>query len=158
MESLPQLTKQTSTIVTLCRNSESTVLAQPIRKIWEVIKLLDFAKLAPNKYQKVEAEDGSVNVGSLVKVSYRDGTVWTVRILEISEVRHSIAWEVVESTPNISVTSVTNALRLHRVTDDNTTFLEWETEFSNDVDVGVIQDNKYKKLETFAELKKTFSK
>ena len=99
-----------------------------------------------------------MNVGSLVKVSYRDGTVWTVRILEISEVRHSIAWEVVESTPNISVTSVTNALRLHRVTDDNTTFLEWETEFSNDVDVGVIQDNKYKKLETFAELKKTFSK
>ena len=158
MESIPQLTKEKSTIVTLCRNSESTVLAQPINKIWEVIKLLDFAKLAPNKYKKIEVENGSVNVGSLVKVSYKDGTVWTVRILEISEIRHSIAWEVVESTPNISVTSVTNAVKLHKITDNNTTFLEWETEFSNDADVGVIEDNKYKKLETFAELKKTFSK
>ena len=48
-------------------------------------------------------------------------------------------------------------MTLRQVTDDNTTFVEWVTEFSNDADANVIGDQKYKKLEFFSEMKKNLS-
>ena len=48
-------------------------------------------------------------------------------------------------------------LRLLRVSDDNTTFLSWTSEFSNDVCAQVIQDQKYKKLDFFQSFAKHFS-
>jgi hypothetical protein len=46
---------------------------------------------------------------------------------------------------------------LRHVTDDNTTYVEWTTDFSNDADATVITDQRYKKLEFFAELKKNLT-
>ena len=43
------------------------------------------------------------------------------------------------------------------VTDDNSTYVQWVTDFSNDADATVIFDQKYKKLEFFADMKKTLS-
>ena len=43
------------------------------------------------------------------------------------------------------------------MTDDNSTFVEWSTDFSNDADATVIFDQKYKKLEFFADMKKTLA-
>jgi hypothetical protein len=47
---------------------------------------------------------------------------------------------------------------LREITLDNTTYVEWITDFSNDADAGVIEDQRYKKLEFFSEMKKTLSK
>jgi len=149
------LTKQTSTTtVSSCHNFESTVFCKVgIRCVWDTIKKLDFATLIPSKVEKV---DGKVAVGETVIINFKDKSVWTVRILELSELNHFITWEVIETNPSIHVASVVNTVRLTRVTDCGSTFLSWETEFSNDADVGVVQDNKYKKLEYFAEMKKHF--
>ena len=37
------------------------------------------------------------------------------------------------------------------------TFVEWVTDFSNDADVAVIQDQRFKKLEFFTEMKKNLT-
>ena len=37
------------------------------------------------------------------------------------------------------------------------TFVSWLTEFSNDADLTIIQDSKYKKIEMFTDMQKTFS-
>jgi len=42
--------------------------------------------------------------------------------------------------PAVNVTSLQAEIRLLRVSDNNTTFLIWTTEFSNDVDAITIQD------------------
>jgi len=107
----------------------------------------------PSKFEKV---DGKVAVGETVTITFKDKSVWTVRVLELSELHHFVTWEVIETTPSIHVASVVNTVKLTRITDCGSTFLSWETEFSNDADVAVVQDNKYKKLEYFAEMKKYF--
>lgn len=39
------------------------------------------------------------------------------------------------------------------MTESDQTFIRWITDFSNDVDLQMIEDNKYKKLECFREMK-----
>jgi hypothetical protein len=45
-----------------------------------------------------------------------------------------------ETEPAIHVTSIQGEIKLHSVTDADQTFLEWTTEYSNDVDLQVIED------------------
>ena len=94
----------------------------------------------------------------MVKVEYTDGAHWTLRINEISELRHSIGYEVLATEPIHSATSIQGVITLHNVTALKHTYVEWATDFSNDADAQVIADQKYKKLEFFAEMAKTFEK
>lgn len=54
-------------------------------------------------------------------------------------------------------TAAEGEIDLQKVTDDDTTFLTWTTVFSNDADAQVMQDQKYKKMEFFADFKKALS-
>jgi len=114
---------------------------------------LDFEHLVPKSVSKVH---GKVIVGEQVKLEFKDDTSMVVRILELSELQHFVTWEMVECTPAVTVTSVINKIKLCRVTDMNATFMTWETEFSNDADMSLYQDQKAKKLEYFIEMKRVF--
>lgn len=46
---------------------------------------------------------------------------------------------------------------MKRVSMSGQTFVSWLTEFSNDADLTIIQDSKYKKIEMFTDMQKTFS-
>ena len=46
---------------------------------------------------------------------------------------------------------------LKRVSHDNSTFIEWVSDFSNDATQEVIQDSKFKKQEGFASLVKALA-
>jgi len=100
---------------------------------------------------------GPGQLDSTLKIDYVDGAHWTLRILEISDIRRTIGYEVVSAEPAHSVSSILGLIHLKPVTEDNTTFVEWTTDFSNDADVGVITDQKYKKLEFFTEIKKNIT-
>ena len=69
-----------------------------------------------------------------------DGAHWELRINEISDVRHSIAYQVISTEPVHQVTSIMGQIVLREVTFDNSTFVEWITDFSNDADATVIED------------------
>jgi hypothetical protein len=85
---------------------------------------------------------------SSVKITYVDAT-WTVRIVEISDLDFCIAYELVEAEPHAEIISVCNTLRCQRISDSHETFFLWSTQFSSDVTVNVLMDNKLKKRDAF---------
>jgi len=72
--------------------------------------------------------------------------------LELSDSRHEITWEIVSSDPPISVMSVVHTIRLRRVSELNTTFVEWTSDFSRDASAVVTEDARFKQKENFAAL------
>eukprot|EP01016_Furgasonia_blochmanni_P003141 TRINITY_DN1122_c0_g1_i15.p1 TRINITY_DN1122_c0_g1~~TRINITY_DN1122_c0_g1_i15.p1 ORF type:complete len:239 (-),score=57.43 TRINITY_DN1122_c0_g1_i15:99-815(-) len=143
-----QLTRADSTVVSSTHQYESTIIPAPPGKLWTYIRNFALDKVLPSRVDKIEYVEGSAGkVDSVLKISFKDSASWSIKILELSDLNHYITYEVIEASPPIPATSILNTIRLRRVTDDNSTFLTWETDFSNDADANVIQDNKYKKLE-----------
>lgn len=143
--------------VTSCHQVESTVLNVPLGNAWDLLKSFKFNEFFPTNVQAVKFTSGNAHeVGSLFQVSYVDGSTWTFRIIEISESRRALSYELVVAEPEISFSSLVNTIRLFKVTDDNSTFALWESFYSNDVNAHTIQDAKFKKLDCFKDLKKYF--
>ena len=146
----PALQKQVSTVPTAAVQVESTVLPCPIDQAWDKFRNFNWDQLAPEKVKSVEWTDGTpAKVGSTANITYTGGIVWTVRLTEVSERHHTIAYELLAAEPPLTVSSLQAEIKLLRVTDANSTFLAWTTEFSNDVCAQIIQDQKYKKLDFF---------
>lgn len=55
-------------------------------------------------------------VGSHRRVSYKDGAVQTVKLMELSDLAYSLAYEVITSEPPVSVSSALNTIKLNRIT------------------------------------------
>jgi len=98
------------------------------------------------------------SVGTTRTVVYNDGTKQQIRLLELSDARTSITWELIASEPEHKAMSVVHTVRLRRVTNDNATFIEWKTDFSADATNEVIQDGRYKQKENFIALRKEAEK
>lgn len=71
-----------SSVPTSCIQVESTVLPVSIDKIWPKFRALQLDSLAPSYV--VSTETTGEGVGSIVSVTYKDGTVWELRVTEIS--------------------------------------------------------------------------
>jgi hypothetical protein len=144
-----------STIPFSCTQIESTVLPAPIDATWKKFREFQLAKVAPAYVESTETITGEAGqVGSVVKVVYKNGGVWQCRITEVSDRKYTIAYEVIETEPETTATSVEGELMFEKISDGDETFLKWTTEFSNDADAQVMSDQKYKKLDFFAEFKK----
>jgi len=98
----------------------------------------------------VEEKKSASEVGAVVAVTYKDGCVQKLRVMELSDAAHSISWDVIESIPAATVLGVTHTVRLRRVTDAGTTFIEWTTDYSKDASTGVTTDQRFKQKENFA--------
>ena len=71
-----------SSVPTSCIQVESTVLPVSIDKVWPKFRALAFDSVAPSYVSSTETT--GEGVGSIVKVTYTDGTVWELRVTEIS--------------------------------------------------------------------------
>ena len=151
-------TKDVSSIPTAAVQTESTILPVSIDQAWDKFRNFRWDQLAPGKVKSVAWTDGApARVGSTARLQYEGGVTWVVRLTEVSERHHTVAYELLEADPPVRVTSLQAELKLLRVSDDNTTFLSWTTEFSNDVCAEIIQDQKYKKLDFFSAFAKHFA-
>eukprot|EP00158_Paraphelidium_tribonemae_P005543 Partr_v1_DN27398_c1_g1_i1_m46294 putative Polyketide cyclase / dehydrase and lipid transport len=135
---------------------ESRVLPASPERVWQEIRPLTFAWLSSVKETKV-TDGNQAEVGSHRKIIYKDGTIQSCKIIALSDLPQQVTWEVITSEPAITVSSVLHQIRLHHITHDNSTFIEWVTDFSNDATPAVVQDSKYKKQEAFEELFKSLS-
>ena len=139
--------------------TESTVIPVPIDKAWHIFQAFALEKVVPTKIKATKFTTGAPSqVGATVQIDYADGAKWELRINEISEFHNTIGYEVISTEPAHTATSIGGRIKLRQVTDDNTTFVQWSTSFSNDADANVIADQKYKKQEFFCELKKALQK
>jgi hypothetical protein len=97
-------------------------------------------------------------VGSLRHVVYHDGAEFVFRIVEISEIQHSISYELIQTDATVNVSSVLHTIQLSEVTETGETFVSWTTEFSGDCDQHVFSDAKFKKLDAFKDIRKVLGK
>ena len=86
------------------------------------------------------------------KITYKDGSDWTVKLVEMSDIDTFLTYEVVSSSEALKAMSAVHTLRVRRVTATSQTFVEWTTDFSSDANVAVIEDSRFKKLEAFKDL------
>ena len=136
---------------------ESCVIDAPIDKVWHIIKEFKLDKVMPSKVKSTKYVSGGLDqLASVIRIDYVDGAHWEIRINELSDPKHSIGYEVLSTNPPHMASSIQGQIVLRHVTEDNKTYIEWITDFSNDADAGVIEDQRYKKLEFFGEMKKSF--
>ena len=146
------LKKLDSSIACSTQTCESSVFNAPGRKVWQDVKVLAFDKMLPSfvyslftiyypskKVEKCEYTIGEPGkIESEVKVTFKDKAEWTFKILEISELHAFITYELVMAEPPIDASSVLSSIKLHKVTDENHTFVIWESIFSNDANAFVL--------------------
>jgi len=136
------------------RVHESAVLNFPIGKVWDIIRPFDFIYLPSVAVVKLEGKHShNDTVGTERVIIYTDMTMQHVRLLELSDLRYVITWELFQSEPAAKAMSAVHTVRLRRVTDNNTTFVEWITDFSADATHEVIEDCRYKQRENFAAMR-----
>ena len=152
----PSLQRKQSTVPTACMQTESTVIDCTIGKAWDLLSGFRLDAMCPGAVTSVEfTEKAAGMIGACAKVTYKDGAVWTLRFDEWSEKNHSVAYELMSAEPSVSCTSVQGEISLKRVTMTDGVFISWLTEFSNDADLTIIQDSKYKKQDMFSDMAKT---
>ena len=118
---------------------ESAVIAAPLEKVWGLLKSLDFTAMMPSRVKGTEFLEGGVGiVGTLLKVTFQDDSHWDFKVTEISDTHHFISYELVFAEPSVTFSSYHNCISLWRVTKDNSTFMKWTSDFSNDADANVI--------------------
>ena len=136
-----ELHRQGSTVPVSCHQVESSVLPVTLQKAWEIFKGLQLEKVAPGKVSATKFTSGGPGqIDSTLEIHYADGAQWVVRIAEVSELSHSIGYQVITTEPAHSVTSIQGQILLRAVSDENHTFVEWITDFSNDADATIITD------------------
>jgi len=133
---------------------ESAVIHAPITTVWNVLRPLDFKYNPHVAKAEVEEKKSAAEVGAVIKVTYTDKTVQRITTTEISDGSHTVSWELIESEPAVSILSVVHTVKLRRVTENNTTFIEWITDFSKDADNNVIADARFKQKDHFSALEK----
>jgi len=151
--------QESMNFVVACNQTESCVIPASKDKVWEKFLEFDLATLFPSHISSVKFTSGSpAQINSFFDVSYKDGSVWTYRLTQISDCKKAVvAFELVSTSSPIEITSMYQRIHIHSVTEDKTTYLVWETEYSNDVNSHIVQDTKYKKLDYFKDLRKLFS-
>jgi NAD(P)-dependent dehydrogenase (short-subunit alcohol dehydrogenase family) len=138
---------------------ESAILNYPIGRVWDIIRPFDFIYLPTVATVRLEGKDAQPDtVGTERVIFYQDGTKQHVRLLELSDSRNAITWELVQSEPAAKALSAVHTVRLRRVTDTNHTYIEWITDFSKDATHEVIEDCRYKQRENFAAMRKDMAK
>jgi len=137
---------------------ESIYINCPSDKVWGMIRNFQLDQMCPEWVREVtwvEGEPGKV--GSSVKLTFQEGAQWTYRILEVSDIRRTLAYELVMADPASNMTAYQAVLKVFKETINNKAFVIWETDFSNDAKAEVIMDNKYKKVDALNMMARTLS-
>jgi nucleoside-diphosphate kinase len=140
------------------RVHESAIIQSPIGDVWNVLRPLDLSFLSAVASCTVDGKQKADEVGSHREVTYQDKTRQKLKLVELSDASNTLTYEVLESTPAVKYMSAVHTWRLRRITHDNTTLIEFTSDFSKDADQAVIQDSKYKKLDFFKDLRSALSK
>ncbi|KAJ3037845.1 hypothetical protein HDV00_001260 [Rhizophlyctis rosea] len=137
---------------------ESRVFPAPADIVWQLIRPADFKFWTAIKDASVENGNAG-EVGSFRKITFKDGTVQKYQIVELSDLHKSVTYEIIESDPPVPILAAVHTIRVKKITHDNSTLVEWESDYSSsDNTAGVTEDSRFKKIEAFEDLHKALSK
>ncbi|ORZ21786.1 hypothetical protein BCR41DRAFT_385228 [Lobosporangium transversale] len=142
--------------MSVTRVVESRVIDAPIDIVWPFVRSVELSFWRAVK--SVEVKGSASEVGSTRKISFHDGAVQEVKIVELSDLTHSVSYDFIEAEPAVDFMSALHTISLRKVTANNATFVEWSAEFSSDAQLAVIEDSRYKRLEGLEDLAKAVAK
>ncbi|KAJ3049605.1 hypothetical protein HK097_009424 [Rhizophlyctis rosea] len=137
---------------------ESRVFPATADVVWTHIRPADFKFWSAVKEATVENGNPG-EVGSIRKITFKDGTVQKYQLVELSDLHKSVTYEIIESNPPVPILAAVHTIRVKKITHDNSTLVEWESDYSSsDNTVNVIEDSRFKKQEAFEDLHKAVAK
>lgn len=175
-EFVPALPAGQIDIPSVASVTETVILNYSIEKVWNAIKDCTFEFLSSVKSCELLPDKTSPSsVGTSRKLIYNDGTQQVIELREVSYLQHKLSYSVISSTPrylfyashvnpfivylhivySVSYSSATHTISLLKVTcadNGKQTFVQWDTSYSNDAKLQVIQDSRFKKKEAFKDL------
>ncbi|EAS03074.1 ThiF family protein (macronuclear) [Tetrahymena thermophila SB210] len=127
--------------------------------LWKDIKNLQLQKLFPQYVQEIQVIEGSLGqIDSKLQITYKDGAKWTVQLVEISSIKQTIVYDVIQTQPQFSCKKFRNIFQISQPDNQNalnTCELLWRTEFQDDITINAYEDTKYKKYDYFKNLIET---
>eukprot|EP01127_Copromyxa_protea_P000321 TRINITY_DN10260_c0_g1_i1.p1 TRINITY_DN10260_c0_g1~~TRINITY_DN10260_c0_g1_i1.p1 ORF type:complete len:149 (-),score=38.02 TRINITY_DN10260_c0_g1_i1:64-510(-) len=141
----------------------SAVVNADVEKVWSEIRQFTFpAKLFSTvETVVIEPENlAATAVGAERVVTFKGGEVRRHRLLEVSDLKRTISWELLPNGDEVvsAVSAKITTVSLKRVTENNTTFISWETDFSADVAGQNIKDETQDSALNLKEIQQFFSK
>lgn len=124
----------------------SAIITTSAGAVWTLVKMLSF------KWMKTVSTVSADEDGTTINIAYADDTVQKIHMLERSELDMRVTWEVLESTPPLTTLSAVHTIRCYRVSSTNDCYITWNTDFSSDVTCDVIEDARWKKIDSFEHL------
>lgn len=136
---------------------ESGLIKTPVEQVWQEIKKFELDRLFPSLINNVKFESGSPKeLGSVYTITYKDKSQHSFRLIELNDKKRKIAFELIGANPDVSFSSLNGAIRCRSMTEDNSTFVGFEYEFTNDIDAETMKKWKEMSKAKMADLKKCF--
>ncbi|GJJ76888.1 hypothetical protein EMPS_09247 [Entomortierella parvispora] len=142
--------------MSVTRVVESRIIEAPIEIVWKHVRTVELKFWKAVKH--VAVQGGLGEVGSTRTISFNDGAVQEVKVVELSDLAHFVSFDFIEAQPPVGFMSALHTISLRRVTSNNTTFVEWTADFSSDAQLAVIEDSRYKRQEGLEDLAKAVAK
>ncbi len=95
----------------------------------------------------------ATEVGATREVRWKSGEVKTQRLLELSDQFHRITWETITAEPPSETAAAITYVKLYRITETNSTLVEWSTDFSADVKGDLIMFEQKAAQQNLAEIR-----
>ncbi|KAF2068526.1 hypothetical protein CYY_010149 [Polysphondylium violaceum] len=139
---------------------QSSVIDQSIETVWATMRSFTFPEKVFPTIESATMEDGAqpTCVGAVRTLKWKTGETRSQRLLELSDLSHTIVYELIDSSPPTEVTAYITSIKLCRITDSNKTLITWEGEFSSDVKSDVIQFEQKSFQLNLQDLKRFFTK
>ena len=137
------------------RSHASVHIALSAEKVWEAVRKFDFPGHLISSVASVEIEGAAAPtaVGAVRKVTWKTGETQSHRLLALDDQFRTARWELVEAEPAAEVSAVMSTLRVFRITEDETSVLDWQAEFSADATGDFVVFNQKAQLESLREIR-----
>jgi len=138
----------------------SIVIAKPVHTVWEHVRHFDFPARAFHEIEWGKIQDGmsAVTVGAVRVVKWKAGQVRHHRLVELSDIHHSVVWELIFSDPPAESAAAISTIRLHRITETNETLISWSAEFSADIPRDLVNVEQKFYLENLKDIRTALTK
>ena len=106
----------------------------------------------------MEENASPFTVGAVRSIQWKTGEVRKDRLLELSDQYRKITWELIDSNHPTEASAAITSIRLHRITEQNHTLVEWSCDYAADVSNDYVAFNQKAFLENLTEVRKNLTK
>jgi len=115
------------------RACASIVIPLPIDEVWTALRSFTFPQKLISGVESCVMENGATphTLGGLRTTKWKESGERKHILIGHSDIDHSMTWELIESNPPAETLAHISGLKCRRITETNSTLVEWHGEFSS---------------------------